>query len=150
MPARHWLGSSLLAVALASCGTAGHHPSAGTPLSGTYLVQATFNTGKPAPACDAVSGATVGDPVTVDDGDGNRLASGSLGAPQSSTRPADLRNLTTQLPCRWPFTTGPVPNRPSYRIGVAANSPKAYQRADLVNQHWNITIELERNITDLP
>src|SRR3954463_595725 len=122
-PGRRWLasGSAALAaaaaaaVALVSC-SSGHHGAAGTSLSGIYLVSATFNTGQPTPDCETAGAAKPGDLVTVTDADGNRLASGPLGQPQSSTRPADQRNLTTQLQCRWRFTTEPVPDRPSYQV----------------------------------
>src|SRR4051794_15700655 len=146
---RFWASSPLVALALAGCGS-GHHQPAAASLTGTYLVQATFNTGKPTPACDTVGAAKTGDQVTVTDTDGHPLATGTLGQPESSTRPADQRNLTTQLSCRFSFTTGPVADRPSYQVQIGGSPPTTYRRADLIDHRWNITVELERNITGQP
>ena len=116
-------------------------------LSGNYLLYATYDTKDPTPQCDQLGGVKTGDGVTVRDATARTVATGTLGSPQTSTRSADLRNITTQLSCNWPFTTGVVPKSDSYQVQVAKEPPRTYSFGDVVNQHWSITIEEERNIT---
>ena len=146
---KRWRASAVglvtVAAATAACGGS---VAPKQPLTGTYLLFATYNTRDPTPQCDQLGGVKTGDPVNVTDDNDNALARGQLGPPASSTRPADQRNLTTQLSCRWPLSTGPVPKRDNYRVQVANQPPKQYTRAELVKDHWAITIEEERNITN--
>jgi hypothetical protein len=148
--AKRWPGSAaaaalIAATALAGCGSSKR--AANQPLTGTYQLFATFDTGKPTPPCDGTGTAKTGDTVTVQDADDHVIATGTLGPPQSFTRQADQRNLTTQLACNWPFTTGAVRNGDSYRVQVGSYIAQTFTHADFVNAHWRVTIEEERNVT---
>ena len=115
-------------------------------ITGTYLLQATYATARPVGPCDSLGNAAAGTTVTLVGDDGRVLASAELAPPQSSDRAADPAGLTTQRSCRWPFRLARIAARDRYTITVGERPPASFSKADMAAQHWQVTIEEERDL----